>query len=430
MLGGFLFYYKNRTMKAIIIGIGDEILIGQITNTNAAWMGRALNDVGIEVLENIVISDKAQHIADTLDYALAKADIVLTTGGLGPTQDDLTTETLARYFDTELVIEEEVFERLKQLLKRRGRVLTEENKKVALVPRDCRIIVNPKGTAPALWFERAGKIVIAMPGVPYEMKYFMTNSILPDFEKRGITQSLFHKTIMAAGTGETVLATMIKDIEAALPSHIKLAYLPNLGTVRLRLSGKGTDKVLLEKEVNELAEKIVQRIPKFAYGYDEKPLALAVGEMLLERKATVSVAESCTGGFVAKQIVANAGSSAYFEGGVVAYSYALKEKLLGVSKELLEKHGAVSEEVVEAMAKGAIERMGTDYAIATSGVAGPGGGSVEKPVGTVWMAFASKDAVFAKKFQMTKHRDLNIQMSANLALSELRRFILTNEGEI
>ncbi len=416
-------YQNTLKMKAIIVAIGDEILIGQITNTNAAWLGQKLNDVGIEVVENLVISDKEDHILETLDYALKKADIIITTGGLGPTQDDLTVATLAKYFETELVIHEEVFERLKKMLDRRGRKLTEQSKKVALVPKDCRVIVNPKGTAPVVWFERESKMVIALPGVPYEVKHFMTDFILPDFEKRGITQSLYHKTIMTAGAGETVLANAVKEIEASLPSHIKLAYLPSFGVVRLRLSGKGDDKIQLEKEVNAFAEKIVECIPKFAYGFDEKPLALAVGEMLIERKAMVSVAESCTGGAIAKKIVENAGSSTYFEGGVVAYSYALKEKLLGVPKELLEKHGAVSEEAVEAMAKGAIERMGTDYAIATSGIAGPSGGSDDKPVGTIWMAFASKTQVFSKKYQFTPYRDVNIPLAANLALHGLRQFM-------
>jgi len=417
-------------MKAIIVSIGDEVLIGQIVNTNAAWMGKVLNDVGIEVIENIVISDTSAHITTTLDHALSKADIILTTGGLGPTKDDLTTKTLAQYFGAELVLQEEVLERLKQMLEQRGRELTEQNQKVALVPKDCKVILNPKGTAPALWFERNGKSVIAMPGVPYEMKDFMTKFILPEFERRGVTQSLFHKTIMTAGTGETVLAEHIKDIEAALPPHIKLAFLPRLGIVRLRLSGKGDDKQALEVDVNEYAQQIVQKIPKYVYGYDEKPLAAAVGDLLLERNATLSVAESCTGGYISQQIVQNAGSSAYYEGGIIAYSYELKSKLLGVSMDLLNTHGAVSQEAVEAMAKGAIERMGTDYAIATSGIAGPGGGMPDKPVGTIWMATASKTEIFSKKYQFTPYRDINIPLSANMALNGLRRFMLRELEEV
>lgn len=409
---------------AIIITIGDEILIGQTVDTNSAWMGNQLSLIGIDVLEIVSISDTPEHITKTLDHALKQADLVFTTGGLGPTQDDLTKETLAAYFGREMEEHPFIMEQLVAYFKKRKRPLTEQGKKIAMMPKDTRLFLNHKGTAPAMWFEKDDKVVVAMPGVPYEMKKFMSEDILPDLKAKGMAQTIVHKTIMVAGVGETVVAEKIKDIEAALPEHIKLAYLPNLGVLRLRLSAKGGEEKALTAEVEGFANQIVETIPDWVYGYDNKPLEEAIGDLLKERSAKLVIAESCTGGKIAAQLVSVPGSSSYFEGGVVAYSYEMKAKMLDVSWDTLETKGAVSQEAVEEMAKGALKNMDADFVIATSGIAGPGGGTPDKPVGTIWMAVASKENIKSKKFQLTDHRDINIGLTTNLALNELRRFIL------
>jgi len=418
-------------MKATLITIGDEILIGQTIDTNSAWMGKELNQIGIIVHEIISISDTPEHVIQAIETSMKSSDIILTTGGLGPTKDDLTKETLAEYFGKNLVVHEGILSMIEAYFESRGRTLTEHGKKVSLVPDDTKLFINTKGTAPATWHEKGGKMIISMPGVPYEMKNFMNNDIIPELKKLMPETRIYHKTLMTAGVGETMLAAQIEDIESNLPPHIKLAYLPNLAVVRLRLSAMGTDENTLKKDVDKFADKIEERLgKKWVFAYDDELLEEAIGKMLMARKSTMGIAESCTGGQIAANLVSVPGSSAYFEGSVVAYSYSIKSSLLGVQKDTLEQHGAVSQEAVEQMATGALKLLNVDFAIATSGIAGPSGGLPDKPVGTIWMAFASKDAVLAKKFQMTKHRDLNIQMSANLALSELRRFILTNEGEI
>ena len=412
-------------MKAIIIAIGDEILIGQITNTNAAWLGQQLNLIGIDVYEMMTISDSKEHILRALDYAFSQADLILTTGGLGPTKDDITKIAMAAYFETELVLNEELLKNLEAYFKLRGREMTEQGRTVAYLPKDCDNIMNQKGTAPAMWFERDEKVLVAMPGVPYEMKNFMETEILGRLQaKQGSNLAIYHKTLMVAGVGETEVARRIEDLENGLPDHIKLAYLPNLGVLRLRLSGSGSDETKLQAEINGLANQIRETIPHLVYGEDEIKLEQVLGEMLVERGAKLGIAESCTGGTIAKRIVSVPGSSRYFEGGVVAYSYDLKKALLGVKSESLKAHGAVSEQVVTEMAMGAIERLNLDYVIATSGIAGPGGGTAEKPVGTIWVAIASKNGgLKTKKFQLSKHRDINIGLTTNLALNELRKFM-------
>ncbi len=414
----------HKTMKAIIITIGDEILIGQTIDTNSAWMGQQFNMKGISVEEIVTIKDTEEAIRTAVHAALQKADLVVTTGGLGPTKDDLTKETLAAYFGKKLVTHPVILERIESYFKKRGRTLNEQGKKVALLPEDTRLFMNHKGTAPGMWFEKEGKIVVALPGVPYEMKRFIKEDILPALESHLQGQILVHKTIMVAGVGETAVAEAIEKIESSLPAYIKLAYLPNLSILRVRLSAIGTDEEKLRKEVQKWTDQIVDTIPNWVYGFDELRLEKAVGNLLLEKKARMAIAESCTGGQIASQVVSIPGSSEYFEGGVVAYSYELKTALLGVKPETLASKGAVSKETVEEMARGAIENLHVDYSIATSGIAGPGGATADKPVGTIWMAIASKDATKSKKFQLTDHRDLNIKMTANLALNELRKFIL------
>jgi len=415
-------------MKATILTIGDEILIGQTIDTNSGWMAEKLKDIGIEVTEIITISDQKSQIVTTLDRIVGKTDLILTTGGLGPTEDDRTKATLATYFGTELVLNEIILERIRKMYERRGRVMTQEGAQVAYVPKDFPITINEKGTAPALWFGKDGTQLIAMPGVPYEMKHFMTTEIIPSLRKKMPTNlAFYHKTLMVAGQGETTVSATIKEVLDTLPPQISIAYLPSLGVLRLRITGKGDDPELIKTAVDMAVLKIDEKIAPWVYGYDGKLLEVALGEMLLERKATLGIAESCTGGAVAARVVSVPGSSAYFEGGVVAYSNKIKEQLLGVKSDTIEENGAVSDAVVKAMAQGMIEKFDVDYAIATSGIAGPTGGTPAKPVGTIWVAIASKTDVFTKKYQLTNHRDINIGLTVNMAMNDLRRFLVKEE---
>ncbi|MCL4124089.1 UNVERIFIED_CONTAM: hypothetical protein GTU68_031937 [Idotea baltica] len=411
-------------MKASIITIGDEILIGQTVDTNSAFIGKHLADLGIEVVEIMSISDTEEHILDSLTRAHKFADIVLVTGGLGPTKDDITKVTLAKYFKSEMYHVPEILARIEAYFKRRERTVLEEHKAMALMPQKCEVLINEKGTAAAMWFDIKDKITVSMPGVPYEMKDFMQRIILPRFKKRLGEEKVVHQHIFTAGKGETFIADKIKDIEANFPDYIKLAYLPNLGTVKLRLTANGTDEEVLETELKAYAEQIRIAIGETFVTFGESTIAAELGKVLKANNATLGTAESCTGGFVAHMITSVPGSSKYYEGSVITYSYDLKKSLLNVDKQTLETKGAVSEEIVEQMAKGAIQNLKVDYAIALSGIAGPGGGTPDKPVGTVWMAIASKAKVLSKKYELTIHRDINIPLSANLAMNDLRRFIL------
>jgi len=419
---------KYLLMKANIITIGDEILIGQTVDTNSAWMGQVLNKFGISVNEIITVSDQHDAIHSALRRSLESADLILMTGGLGPTRDDITKKSLAAYFGSSMVYDDEIMKALKAYMESRGRELTEETMSLAMVPSNCDVIRNNKGTAAAMWFEEQETIVVSMPGVPYEMKNFMTEDVIPRLKERGVISTILHHTILTAGVGETVLADKIRGLEDDLPEHISLAYLPNLGTVKIRITGRG-DSDDLESEIAELAEKITDRLDKYVFAQEDIRLEKAVGDLLIAKSATVGTAESCTGGFIAQQIVSVSGSSAYYQGSVVTYSYGLKEKLLAVDLPTMEEKGAVSEEVVRMMAKGALETLEVDYIIATSGIAGPGGGTPDKPVGTIWMAIGSKKRIKTKLFQLTPHRDINIPLSANLALNELRKFIHREEQE-
>ena len=412
-------------MLAEIITIGDEILIGQVVDTNSAWMAKQLNLAGIQVKQVTSVSDDAEHITEALQLAEKRAQIILITGGLGPTKDDITKFTLARYFGMGMRRDEETLNHIQGIFARLKRPMIESNMLQADVPDGCTVIQNKNGTAPCMWFEHEGNVIVSMPGVPFEMMYLMEEEILPRLGKSFKLPHIFHKTILTVSIGESFLAAEIAGIEDSLPAHIKLAYLPRLGQVRLRLSGSGTDKLALEQEVDQYARQIADKVKRYVVVEEDIALEKALLNIMEERKLTLSTAESCTGGYIAQLITQHPGCSAVYTGGAVVYSNQLKESVLGVAHETLEKFGAVSEETVKEMAQGAMVRFKTDYAVAVSGIAGPDGGTPGKPVGTVWIAVANSKRVIAKLFTFGNKRAQNIERSAIAALSmilnELRK---------
>ncbi len=416
-------------MNVEIINIGDELLIGQVINTNAAWMAEQLNLSGFRVYQFTVVNDLQQHILEALAEAEQRAEIVLISGGIGPTRDDITKHTLCKYFNTRLVFNEDAFRDVEEIFARRGYPVTELNRQQAMLPENCTGIANKMGTARGMWFEknRAGggkTIFVSMPGVPFEMKAMMTGEVIPRLKKIFNTPFLYHKTILTQGVGESFLAAQIEEWENALPSHIKLAYLPQPGMVRLRLTGEGSNEDILNQQVESEVLKLNKLIPEYIFGYDDETLESIIGKMLTEKQATIATAESCTGGTIAQMLTSVPGSSAYFKGSVVAYSNEIKERILGVNPESLEKHGAVSKQVVTEMAVSLQAKFNTDYAIATSGIAGPDGGTPEKPVGTMWIAVASPGEVYAMHYLFGDSRERNIRRTALQALNLLRKKLL------
>jgi nicotinamide-nucleotide amidase len=418
-------------MKTIIVNIGDEILIGQIVNTNAAWMATELNIYGIDVIKMITVSDEKNAIIDSVKSAMIEADLVLITGGLGPTKDDITKKTLCDLFNDELAFHQESFDNISRLLEQFGRVPDDRYRIQALMPKNAQILINRAGTASAMWFEKDNKIVVSMPGVPKEMMYLMSNKVLPLLQDRNIIQEIVHVTYICYGKGETDLSDMLEDFETALPSNIKLAYLPNTsnGYIRLRLSGRGYDRILLENRLNDQAEALNKTLGNLIFGKDNDSLEAVVSKLLIEKSSSLSIAESCTGGKISHKITSVPGCSKYFMGSVVAYSNDLKINLLGVNPDTIQNFGAVSEETVIEMAKGAKASFKTDYVIASSGIAGPEGGSDTKPVGTIWIAIAHPGGVFAKKLKLGNNRDRNIEMTSNIALNTLRLLLLNQLNE-
>jgi nicotinamide-nucleotide amidase len=404
-------------MLAEIITIGDEILIGQIVDTNSAWMAKQLNLIGIRVKQITSVSDDETHIMDALKLAEARAEIVLITGGLGPTKDDITKLTLAKYFNMGFRRDEETLKHVMAIFERLKRPMIETNMRQADVPDGCKVIQNKNGTAPCMWFDRNGKIFVSLPGVPHEMMYLMDEEILPRLKNAYQLPAIVHKTILTSGIGESFLAQQIAGIEEGLPSHIKLAYLPRLGQVRLRLSGTGIDEQELRAEVEVYAQKIVAEVKAFVVVEDDIPLEKAILDIMQSKNLSLSTAESCTGGYIAHLITQHPGCSAVYAGGAVAYSYELKESILGVQEHTLSTYGAVSEEAVVEMAAGAVKHFNTDYAVAVSGIAGPDGGTTDKPVGTVWIAVANRNDVQAKVFNFGNKRVQNIERSAIAALT-------------
>ncbi|WP_214229317.1 competence/damage-inducible protein A [Pedobacter sp. B4-66] len=404
-------------MLAEIITIGDEILIGQIVDTNSAWMAKELNLIGIKVKQITSVSDDGDHIIEALTLAEKRARIILITGGLGPTKDDITKITLARYFNMGLRRDEPTLAHITEIFTRFNKPMIESNMKQADVPDGCTVIKNENGTAPCMWFEHNGNIIVSMPGVPFEMMYLMQEQILPRLKSAFKLPFIVHKTILTANIGESFLAAEIEDVENSLPEHIKLAYLPRLGQVRLRLSSTGTNETILRDEVEVYAQQIIARVKKNVVVEEDIALEKAILNIMDKRKLTLSTAESCTGGYIAHLITQHPGCSSVYVGGAVVYSYELKESVLGVSPETLNNYGAVSEQTVKEMAQGAIDHFKTDYAVAVSGIAGPDGGMPGKPVGTVWIAVASSKGVVAKVYNFGNKRAQNIERSAIAALT-------------
>ena len=382
-------------MKSTIITIGDEILIGQILDTNSRYISQSLNRLGVVVAERTSIGDSAEQIEQTLTRALAATDIVIITGGLGPTKDDITKHTLARYFDSELIYNEAVGQFVEALLARRGIAFNELNRGQAMVPKCCTVLHNAHGTAPGMWFERDGKVVISLPGVPFEMEHLMEDSVLPMLRDRFELKAIVHRTMITSGIAESLLAEKIAQWEDNLPEVLHLAYLPAPNIVRLRLSAYEVDGSSVAKMIDEQFAKLYDIIPQAIVGFENATVEQLVHNKLVERGQTLSVAESCTGGNIAAKFTAMAGASAYFNAGVVSYSNDAKVDILGVNPENIARYGAVSEAVAIQMAEG-VRRVGrSDYGISTTGIAGPSGGSAEKPVGTVWIGIATPNGSFA-----------------------------------
>jgi nicotinamide-nucleotide amidase len=411
-------------MKAEIITIGDEILIGQIVDTNSAWIAEQFNLNGIEIHQITSVHDDTEHIKDALKKAEDNVDLVILTGGLGPTKDDITKHALCEYFNTRLVFHEPTFEHIKQRFKNRNIDLNKLNRDQALIPESCTVLPNKAGTAPGMWFEKNDTIFVSVPGIPFEMKYLVENEILPRLQNNGKTKAIFHKTVQTQGLPESMLAERIENWETSLPKNIKLAYLPNPMSVRLRLSAIGTNVNDLKEQIQGEIERLKQIIPDHIFGFDNETLAEVLGRMLFEKGQTLAVAESCTGGYISHLITSVPGSSGWYKGGITAYSNEIKQNLLGVATESLEKYGAVSEQVVREMAEGIRKRLNSDFAVATSGIAGPAGGTEEKPVGTLWIALAGPANTVAEKFVFGDNRERNIIRSSQTALQILRRAIL------
>ncbi len=415
-------------MRSAIIAVGDEILIGQVTDTNSVWIAAALNELGVQVGEMVSISDRPEQIRATLNRFIANYDFLIMTGGLGPTKDDLTKQTLADYFGSKMVTDERVLERITALFRKRGWELIESNRQQADVPDACEVLMNRHGTAPGMWFEQKASVLVSLPGVPYEMKGIMEEEVIPRIKERIDEPRVMHRTVMTQGVPESYLAETLKEWEAGLPEGTRLAYLPRPGIVRLRLSVYDQRAKDAQDILKVSIDKLLEIIPEHVFGYDDVRLEKALGDLLLEQKLSVSTAESCTGGNVARLISSVPGASAYFQGAVVAYQNEIKSTLLKVDEDLIAKEGAVSRAVVEQMARGAMDCFGSDCSIALSGIAGPGGGSEEKPVGTVWIAVAYGEKCFSKVFRFIGTRERIIDQASFSAMQSLRRLVLGFPG--
>ncbi len=411
-------------MQAEIITIGDELLIGQVVDTNSAWLGSTLGDDGIKVIQITSVQDNAAQIVQAVNDALSRADIVLMTGGLGPTKDDITKKTLAEMFGMKLVRNEQVYEMVGKQLALRGIAFTELNQRQALVPDGCTVLPNRNGTAPGMWFERDGKVLISMPGVPFEMKALVKDEVLPRLRKHFALDANVHRTIITFGLAESILADTIASWEEALPPYLHLAYLPSALCIRLRLSAYEIDRQKAEQEIESQIGKLSKVIPHYIIGSEDDSLESVTGTLLKTRGETLATAESCTGGNIAHRFTAMPGASEYFKGGVVAYSNEVKIALLGVDPESLNRYGAVSQSVAEQMAEGVRRATGATYGISTTGIAGPTGGTPEKPVGTVWMAVATPNGVFSRRMVFGSVRSQNIERASSNCINLLRLQLL------
>ncbi len=415
-------------MDVQIITIGDEILIGQIIDTNSAWIGQLLNKHGFRISKIVTVGDGEQEIFSAIESGMNQSDLVLLTGGLGPTKDDITKKVIANYFDVEMEFSEETWEKISKFFKHIGRTTTPAHREQCYMPANVNLLYNKMGTAPGMWFEKDNKVLISMPGVPYEMKYIMEHQVLPKIKEKFRTTPIAHRTIRTAGIGESRIAERVQSIEANLPDFIKLAFLPSLGHVRLRLTGMHESEEELNLILDKKVKEIEAEISDIIYASEDISLEEVVNKRLIEKGLTISTAESCTGGYIAHRLTSVTGSSAYFKGSVIAYANEIKMEQLNVNEETLEKHGAVSEATVTEMVKGCLKRMQTDIAIATSGIMGPTGGTPNKPVGTIWIAIGNKEEIKTLKLQLGKHRLKNIEYTANMALNLLFKFLIDRKN--
>lgn len=415
-------------MKAAIVTVGDEILIGQITDTNSGFIAKALDKIGIGVYEMLSISDDRLHILSTLAFLQNRVDVVIITGGLGPTKDDITKTTLCEYFDDHLVrngmVEAHVVDLFEKVI---GREASQVNKDQALVPSKSTVLHNAVGTAPGMWMEKGNTVFVSLPGVPYEMKYLVENEVVPRLVTQFERPYIIHKTLLTYGQGESHIAERIEDWENNLPEFIKLAYLPHPGRVRLRLSARGVDEAMLKDRIAVETEKLRGLIGDIIVGYDEgDTIEVVLGRLLAEKGKTIATAESCTGGRIAQLLTSVAGASAYFKGSAVTYSASSKVTVLGVPQELIDKYSVVSAEVAEAMAVGAQKIFGTDFAIATTGNAGPSKGDTDAEVGTVYIAFATPQGIYSEKYDLGQPREKVIERATNKGLEKIYQEILKN----
>ncbi|GIV34407.1 MAG: CinA-like protein [Chitinophagales bacterium] len=414
-------------MKAAILTIGDELLYGKTINTNAAWLGNQMALLGIRVYEVLTVSDEEQHILKGLSLLSDAADLILITGGLGPTKDDVTKTALCKFFGVELKPNPVILEALEAFFTRRGLPMLENNRMQAHLPENCIALRNTKGTAWGMWFQEKGKVYVSMPGVPYEMEQIMTDEVIPRIKQTFQLPVIIHRHILTAAIPESFLASRLEAFEAELPPDIKLAYLPGNGLVKLRLTATGNNRKELEEKLNRQIEKIQAVVGKYIYGYDDELFEGALGKELLKRQKTVATAESCTGGYIAHLITSVAGSSSYFKGAVVAYANQAKQEVLQVKQSTLEEHGAVSEQTVKEMLLGVTAKLQADYGIAVSGIAGPGGATPDKPVGTVWIAVGSPDDIKTKLMHFAGDRALNIRWAAVVAMEMMRRYLIEKD---
>ena len=417
-------------MKANILTIGDELLNGNTINTNASWIAQQLIAIGVDVLHHVTLADEKLTIISNLDIFLKEVDVVVITGGLGPTNDDITKKVLCEYFGGALIFNEDAYNNIERIFNKRGRLINEATKQVAYLPNNCKPIQNNNGTAAGMIFSRNNQTIVSLPGVPYEMKAMFIDDFIPYIKQNYSLPHIINKHILTVAIGESQIADELIEFERNLPKELKLAYLPNIGKVKLRLTAKGNDIHSLQTIVDEATQYISSKVKNNLYGYDDELLESNIGKMLLEKQLTIGTAESCTGGFLAHLITSVSGSSSYFMGSIIAYDNSIKKNILKVKPETLEQYGAVSEQTVKEMLDGALAILNTDIAIATSGIAGPNGGTKDKPVGTVVIGIASKDNKWVKKYQFTNNRAVNIELSSNIALYMLMKFLTNNKHDV
>ena len=415
-----------KEVLAELITIGDEILYGQTLDTNAHWMSGELDEIGVRVIRRTTCGDAEEEILQALREAEQRADIILITGGLGPTSDDLTKPCLAKYFDCDIIMNKQALAELESYMTSRGRGLNKLTRLQAALPEKCEMVSNERGTACGMWFNKSGKVFISMPGVPHEMKFMMREKIIPRLMQEFELPIIYHKIVRLAGIGESWLAERIEDWENALPQHVKLAYLPTFGDLKLRLTANGTDPDAIRLEVDQLIQDLLPLIQEYVYGYDDDSLEFVIGMLLKKNNQKLALAESCTGGYVAHRITSISGSSEYFNGAIVPYQNEMKIEQLGVKPETIEKYGAVSEETVTEMALNVRQKFNADYGLASSGIAGPGGGTPEKPVGLIWIACAWGNEIKTRKLNLTKDRDVNIRITSVALLTLLHERLVKN----